>query len=97
MEGMSIVYAPIFLENDNRWKINDYKVRILNKINHEKVINRDTKLVNLENIERLVIATMKRFRINDELEALIFINKELTIKQMERYNAKYNQQNLQCR
>lgn len=71
------------LKPQTDWRIRDYKIRILNKVNKQKRETRE-KHARLEDIERLIVLTMKRFRLN-EFDALCLINKELTLKEMEKY------------
>lgn len=71
------------LKPQTDWRIRDYKVRILNKINKQKRETRE-KYARLKDIERLVSLTMKRFRLS-EFDALQMINKELTLKEISNY------------
>ena len=83
MENYKIVTVPIICVAQSDWRIRDYKVRILNKVNKPKRTTLE-KYARLEDIERLTRLTMKRFRLS-EFEALCLINKELTLKEMSEY------------
>lgn len=83
---MVIEYYPTFTATGGKdWRIADYKKRIYNKVNRVKYYNGDCSFIKIEEVNNLVLLTMEKFKIKTEMEALIFINRELTKKQMERY------------
>lgn len=93
MISYKIEYYPMYTTIGGQdWRIADYRKRIYNKINKEKIRNGDYDLIRLEHVDRIVKLAIKKFKCKTELEALMLINRELTLKQIKGIaNAKIEQ------
>jgi len=82
MENLKIEYYPL-LQPKKDWRLRDYRIRILNKLNKGKWMTGE-KFLRLEDVEKLLIKEMKKRKLS-EMDTLFAINRELTIKGMNEY------------
>lgn len=77
---------------DDKWKLQDYRIRIINKLNKEQVRNGTYKFIQVMDLDKLIKTTKNKYKLNTELDALIKINQELTLKEIEKAQQQQQQQ-----
>lgn len=95
---MIIEYYPIVEPVSKRdWRIKEYKKRIYDKLNREKLERGDFDLYKMPEVIKIIKRYKNCHRIESEMDALFNLNKILLRRQMERYYAdRKTKQILQC-
>ena len=85
MKDYSVEHIPL-LKPKKDWRLRDYRIRILNKLNKGRWATGE-KFLRLSDVEILLKKEMKKRKLG-EFETLFAINRELLLKEMADYGNK---------